>query len=263
MKAAAEEANDPSGQDPAAKTLKTVSEPGAATAGSPLAYEHWVMLARKFSNVLKDDSILLDETAHSTTSSNETKDVTLDASPSAHHVQGGSSTGNSAHSATPHSSPSRIIDESDMIDGTEPQSQLDNLLRLEDQRMHGDRDKSHSPDENLNVSKFPKLFGPSQDFAALFDLSTLLGSTSGNSSQQTSSHQMGATATATVTVKQGSEIAKALSKSNGRHAGTSGTQSTTNALSQLGLSNTQIFINNYAKNNWQMPEDCKFPYYID
>lgn len=53
MKAAAEEANDCNGQKPPAKAAKTVTEPGAATAGSPLSLEHWAMLARNFSNVLK------------------------------------------------------------------------------------------------------------------------------------------------------------------------------------------------------------------
>lgn len=143
MKAAAEEANDPDGLKPTPKALKTVTEPGAATAGSPLSLEHWTMLARNFSNVLKDDSFLVDETANSTTSSNE-KDVVSDASPTAHHIQGGSSTGNSAHSATPHSSPSHLLDDSDVgMETTEPRSRLDNLLRLEDQRMQSNdqRDK--------------------------------------------------------------------------------------------------------------------------
>jgi hypothetical protein len=190
--------------------------------------------------------MLLDETANSTTSSNEAKD----ASPSGHHhVQGGSSTGNSAHSATPHSSPSHLLDESDgVVDTTEPRSQLDNLLQLEDQRMQSSdpRDKSHSPDENLNVANFPKLFGGTQDFAALFGLTSLLPSGS-----QTSSPTTSATATATVTVKSGSELAKALGgKSNGRH----------NSFSQLDLGGSRMndFMQNYVKNNWQLPEECKF-----
>lgn len=187
----------------------------------------------------------MDETAQSTTSSNETKDPAPDSSPSAHHVQGGSSTGNSAHSATPHSSPSRLIDESDIMDTTEPRSQLDRLLGLEDQR-----DKSHSPDENLNVANFPKLFGPTQDFAALFGLTSLLSSSSGSGSQSTTS-QPSATATATVTVKNGSELAKALGKTSGKQGSTS---------SQLDLNGPQMgeFMKNYMKNNWQVPENCKF-----
>lgn len=60
MKAAAEE-NDQTGQKPPAKTPKTVAEPGAATAGSPLSLEHWVMLARNFSNVLKVRQFLINK----------------------------------------------------------------------------------------------------------------------------------------------------------------------------------------------------------
>lgn len=200
---------------------------------------------------------MLDETANSTTSSNEAKDAVSDASPSAHHVQGGSSTGNSAHSATPHSSPSHLMDESDIgaMDTSEPRSQLDTLLRLEDQRLQtGDpRDKSHSPDENLNVSNFPKLFGPTQDFAALFGLTSLLPSGSnGSQTTSTSSGSTNATATATVTIKNGSELAKALGgKQNGRQS---------NTFSQLDLGSSKLnnFMQEYVKNNWQMPEDCKF-----
>lgn len=250
MKAAAEEANDSAGQKPLAKTPKTITEPGAATAGSPLSLEHWAMLARNFSNVLKDDSILLDETANST-SSNETKEIAgPDSSPHAHHVQGGSSTGNSAHSATPHSSPSRLTEDTEMVDTNEPRNQLENLLRLEEQR--------HSPDENLNVSNFPKLFGQGQDFATLFGLTSLLSSSSGSGQNSSSTSQTpSATATATVTIKSGSELAKALGKSNGRHAGSS--SSASNGLSQLDFTGSQIneFMKNCMKNNWQMPDDCK------
>jgi hypothetical protein len=53
MKMAAEESMGGDGSKKEPKTPKVVTEPGAATAGSPLSLEHWTMLARNFSNVLK------------------------------------------------------------------------------------------------------------------------------------------------------------------------------------------------------------------
>ncbi|KAI6234727.1 D-3-phosphoglycerate dehydrogenase [Aphelenchoides fujianensis] len=173
------------------------NEAANSTVGTPLDMEHWAQLARNFNS-----------TFHSTTSSNE-KDAASDAS-SSHVVQGGSST--SAHSATPTTSPNRVLDDSDLMDVDGPRGRLDALLRLEEQRsLQADRDKSHSPDENLNISNFAqKLFEPStaNDLAALLGLSSSLFNGSTGASTPT--------ATATATITTGSELAKALTKCNGK-----------------------------------------------
>ncbi|KAI6240435.1 D-3-phosphoglycerate dehydrogenase [Aphelenchoides fujianensis] len=220
------------------------NEAANSTVGTPLDMEHWAQLARNFNSVIKEDPIILDETFHSTTSSNE-KDAASDAS-SSHVVQGGSST--SAHSATPTTSPNRVLDDSDLMDVDGPRGRLDALLRLEEQRsLQADRDKSHSPDENLNISNFAqKLFEPStaNDLAALLGLSSSLFNGSTGASTPT--------ATATATITTGSELAKALTKCNGKPVA-----STQQAAfpSFDGLQMNEM-MESYVKNNWQLPEDA-------
>ncbi|KAI6206153.1 D-3-phosphoglycerate dehydrogenase [Aphelenchoides besseyi] len=243
MKAAAEKASgSPEARDESTGGTATV------TTGSPLNMEHWAQLARNFNSVIKDDPLVLDETVQSTNSSNDTKDAASDAS-SSHLIQGGSSTGHSAHSATPTTSPTRITDETETTEGEQPRGRLDALLRLEEQRtLQTDRDKSHSPDENLNISNFAqKLFELSShtDLAALLSLSTSLFNGSSTTSTSTPS------ATATATVKTGSELAKALTKCNGKPV-TSTQQAAFPTFDNLQMNE---MVENYVKNNWQLPED--------
>ena len=249
------------------------------TAGRPLNLDQWTAFARNLSGAVKDEA--LDDTHFSSSgSSGETKDTSggqLEASSSSP-----SSSTAAAHSATPPPGADESSGGLELMDVDGPparRSRLDVLLRLEEQRAtQAERDKSTSPDENLNIANFAQklLEQPtgSSDIAALFNnlTSALVANAAAAGSPTTSSSARTATAspavstltassaaaastTATVTAAAvGSELAKALTKCNGKPV-TSTQQAAFPTFDNVKMSD---FVEKYMKNNWQLPEDCKF-----
>ncbi|CAD5228506.1 unnamed protein product [Bursaphelenchus okinawaensis] len=202
---------------------------------SPLNMDQWASWAKGLEQAIKPDED--DGTAQSTSSNHSGSDGSA-----MNH------TNTSASAATPTTSPLRLLDD-DMETSGPPAKKngLDALLQLQDQR-----EKSHSPDENLNSLTFDsfKIFdNPNQpDFNALFSLAGLSVPTMRPPTQSPQKP------------KAGSELMKALNKVHNRKkekeaqaaaAAAAAFQNQFGALQQQ----TSDYLEKYMKNNAVSQED--------
>ncbi|CAD5235100.1 unnamed protein product [Bursaphelenchus xylophilus] len=237
MKMAAEE----SMKKPANNGQKTPPRAGIKceiNESSPLNLDQWASWAKGLQNAIKPEED--DGTAQSTSSNHSNVSESGNAL---------SNTNTSASAASPTTSPLRLLEDIEMdTSSSQPKKGLDALLQLQDQR-----EKSHSPDENLNSLTFDsfKIFDSNNqpDFNALFSLAGL-------SAPSTRTPPTQSTPTKS---RPGSELMKALNRVQSRKKEKEAQAAAAAAAAfqnQFGaLQQASEYVEKYIKNNWSTPED--------
>lgn len=194
---------------------------------SPINFDQWQHWQKNLNSVLKKE----DDDEHQSTSSNDGKDSEKGAALT--------NTNTSASAATPTTSPLRLMDDMEDHDNSSPKNRLDALLQLQEQRTM-ERDKSHSPDENLNNLNLQKLFEPAQpDFASLFNFFTPQAQRSPQKSR-------------------GAGLMKVINKVQKMKERESQAAAAAALQQQLGAAQlASNYVEQYLKNNWTIPEDGK------